>query len=1455
MPETDVVATTKFKSNPTGWDMDELQNPKVGTGNVQEISIAFTAKREGSVVSERGDSLHEASPTVELHRRKSNYEIWLSKRYEDPTVSHRSKIGVAYQDLDVFGFGTPEDYQKTFSNYPVSYFSLIRQFFGRNQNVRIDILKEFEGLVRSGEMLMVLGKPGSGCTTLLKTLAGQTHGLHIDPTSQLNYEGIPSNIMHSEFRGECNYQAESDVHFPHLTVGQTLAVAAQARTSESALMESSRTTFAMDTALATAAALGLSHVLHTKIGNEFIQGISGGERQRTSIAEILVCNTSLQCWDNSTRGLDSANALNFINTLRVSSKITGSTHIVAMYQASQEMYNIFDKVVLLYEGRQIFFGAADAAKSYFNDLGFDNPDRAATGDFLTSLTNPGERVHFVRKGFEDKVPRTPGEFAEAWKGSKQRSELLSEIRRYGEEFPLGLDQLQALRQIRKADKADGQRVRSPYTIKFWDQVKLCLWRGHQRLVNDLAPFISGIAGNAIISIILGSIFYDMPEDTSSFYGRGALIFFTVLMNTFLGNFEGVQLWAQRPIVEKHFQYALYHPTAEAIASIVCDIPNKLLLTTFFNVPFYFLANMRRTTSAFFTFYLFAFVILVTGSMLFRTIGAMSKTLTGSIAPGADFVLLLVIYTGFVLPIPSMHPWFRWFGYINPVSYVFESLMINEFSGRQFPCKTFVPQGPRYQEVEFGEKMCSVVGAVMGSSMVGGNEYLASTYRYYPEHKWRNLGIILSIGVLLCGMYLIATECLSVQRSKGEVLIYRRGRLPTKGKNDEETLRPNEHYITEKAEVQTPLSLLPVPSPEAHAATFLWDNLSYDVKIKGGTKRVLDDIEGWIKPGALTALMGSSGAGKTTLLNVLANRATVGVISGEKLVDAKFRDEGFARKVGYAQQQDLHLATSTVREALVFSARLHQPQSYSDAEKLKWVEHLIHTLDMASFAEAVIGVPGEGLNIEQRKRVTIGVELAGRPELLLFLDEPTSGLDSNTAWSICKLLQKLAREGQDILCTIHQPSGTLFQMFDRLLFLHEGKSVYFGELGPGCRNLIDYFESNGARKCEIDENPAEWLLEITGNSKTLWSQTWRKSKERQRVKQDLEVLKKDLSRSTTQLEGSSATEFATSFVYQLYLVTRRNFENDWRTPGDLYSKILLTLGAALVNGFSFYKSKSSIQGVQNQIFSTFLFLTLHSNLVQIIMPHFLKNRALYEIRERPSRTYSWTVFILSNMIAELPWQTLLAVIQFATWYYPVGMYKNAEATGMLEERSGLMFLIIWSFFCFSSTFSQMLGTIMPDAATGVNISSLLYSLSLIFCGVLVPPNALPRFWIFMYRSTPVTYFINTMVSTGIAGVQVTCAENELLHFSPPVGQNCSSYLEPYMIYGGGNLLNPNATTSGCQFCPIKDTDAFLRPLGMHFNERWRDFGISLSYSVINILGALFLYWLFRVPAKLRVKSKK
>ena len=311
-------------------------------------------------------------------------------------------------------------------------------------------------------------------------------------------------------------------------------------------------------------------------------------------------------------------------------------------------------------------------------------------------------------------------------------------------------------------------------------------------------------------------------------------------------------------------------------------------------------------------------------------------------------------------------------------------------------------------------------------------------------------------------------------------------------------------------------------------------------------------------------MGVSGAGKTTLLDALAQRTSTGVITGDMLVNGKPLDSSFQRKTGYVQQQDLHLETTTVREALQFSAVLRQPKSVSMKEKYDFVEEVIDMLNMREFAEAVVGIPGEGLNVEQRKLLTIGVELAAKPALLLFLDEPTSGLDSQSSWAIVAFLRKLADNGQAVLSTIHQPSSILFQEFDRLLFLAKGgKTVYFGDIGQNSETLLTYFEGHGARHCDDAENPAEYMLDIIGAGAKRkkaqdWPEVWKSSQEAKDVQTELDRIHQMKSNEPAVSEDGEEgrREFAMPFTTQLWYVTVRVFQQYWRTSSYIWGKLLL-----------------------------------------------------------------------------------------------------------------------------------------------------------------------------------------------------------------------------------------------------------------------------------------------------------
>ncbi|KAJ5975960.1 hypothetical protein N7481_009667 [Penicillium waksmanii] len=1355
---------------------------------------------------ERKDTLEDVElgdPVLDPTSDQFDHYKWarmVLKMMDNQGVSMRKSTGVVFQNLNISGSGAALQYQNN-----------------------KQILRNFDGVLQSGELLIVLGRPGSGCSTFLKSLSGQLHGLKVGESSDVQYNGIPMETMHKEFKGEVLYNQEVDRHFPHLTVGQTLEFAAAARTPEHRLQGISRSAYAKHITQVAMAVLGLSHTYNTKVGDDYIRGVSGGERKRVSIAEMALAGAPVGAWDNSTRGLDSASALEFAKSLRVSANLTGSSHAVAIYQASQAIYDVFNKVIVLYEGREIFFGPCNKAKEYFVEMGWDCPPRQTVGDFLTSVTNPQERK--AREGMANEVPRTPDDFEQYWKKSPHYERLKKEILEYCEEYPVGGEAEKDFGATKRLRQAKHVRPKSPYVISIPMQVKLCVKRAYQRIWNDKPSTLTTVIGRIFMSLIIGSIYFGTPNASAGFQSKGAALFFAVLMNALISITEINSLYDQRPIIEKQASYAFVHPFTEALGGIVADMPVKFVSAIVFNIIFYFLASLRYEPSQFFIFFLFTFLSTLAMSGIFRTLAASTKTLAQAMSMAGVIVLAIVIYTGFVITAPEMAkvPWFSWIRWINPVFYTFEALVANEFHGRRFECSQFIPGYPSLSGDSF---ICAVRGAVAGERTVSGDAYIETQYSYSYAHEWRNLGILIGFWIFFISLYLIASELNSSTSSTAEFLVFRRGHVPAhlrklkKGQGDtgagEAAPKPKEN--------ERDTSVIP-----SQHDIFTWRNVCYDIPVKGGERRLLDHVSGWVKPGTLTALMGVSGAGKTTLLDVLAKRVSIGVVTGDMLVNGKPLDSSFQRKTGYVQQQDLHLHTTTVREALRFSAVLRQPKAVSKKEKYHYVEDVIEMLGMQDFSDAIVGTPGEGLNVEQRKLLTIGVELAAKPALLIFLDEPTSGLDSQSSWAICSFLRKLAEHGQAVLSTIHQPSALLFQQFDRLLFLAKGgRTVYFGEIGDQSRTLLDYFESNGARSCDSSENPAEYMLEIigagaSGKATKDWALVWNESQQAKGIQTEIDRIHDErASAAGSTSDEAQVGEYAMPFATQLWYVTYRSFQGFWREPSYVWAKIMLATMSSLFIGFTFFKPDSSLQGFQDVIFSAFMLTSIFSTLVQQIMPKFVVQRSLYEVRERPSKAYSWAAFLIANVIVEIPYQIFIGVIAWACYYFPI--YGANQA----PHRQGLMLLFVVQFYMFTSTFASFVISALPDAETGGTIATLMFIMTLTFNGVLQPPSALPGFWIFMYRVSPLTYLIAGLTSTGLHGRQIHCSDAEL----------------SYVTAAGGQLYNPEATSS-CQYCQLSNADQYLAASNIFYSERWRNFGIGWAYIGFNIFGTVMMYYMFRV----------
>lgn len=616
--------------------------------------------------------------------------------------------------------------------------------------------------------------------------------------------------------------------------------------------------------------------------------------------------------------------------------------------------------------------------------------------------------------------------------------------------------------------------------------------------------------------------------------------------------------------------SFYRPAAFAIAQTVVDVPLILIQVLIFDLVTYFMANLGRTPSQFFINLLFQTILTLNMYSFFRAIGSLVKSLDVATRITGVAIQILIVYTGYLIPPQKMHPWFKWLIWINPVQYGFESLMANEFYNLDIECVPpyLVPQGPgatiQYQS-------CTIQGNQPGQTSVKGADYIKTAFTYDRAHLWRNFGIITAFWIFFVVLTMIGMELQKPNAGGGAVTVFKRGQAPKSvekamakcsiPRDEEKAVRGSDGKVDLDESVRSG-SNQNIHGVARNEVVFTYTNVNYTIPYKKGERKLLSDVQGYVRPGKLTALMGASGAGKTTLLNTLAQRTNFGVVTGDFLVDGRPLPKSFQRATGFAEQMDVHEPTATIREALRFSALLRQPKEVPVEEKYEYCERIIDLLEMRSIAGATIGKIGEGLNQEQLKRVTIAVELASKPELLLFLDEPTSGLDSQAAFNIIRFLRKLADSGQALLVTIHQPSSVLFEYFDELLLLKAGgRVVYHGPLGKDSRDLINYFEKNGARKCLPSNNPAEYMLEAIGAGNPEykgqdWGDVWASSPEHAERSREIEHMIGERRIAPTNSKMDDNREYAMPLGVQISTVLHRTFVSYWRNPDYMKGKFLL-----------------------------------------------------------------------------------------------------------------------------------------------------------------------------------------------------------------------------------------------------------------------------------------------------------
>ena len=1232
------------------------------------------------------------------------------------------KVGVMYKNLTVKGVGAQATFSKTLPEAVIGTFGpdlyrLVTRFvpalhLGKPPPTR-DLIRDFTGSVRDGEMMLVLGRPGSGCSTFLKAIANQRESF-ASVEGVVTYGGISAEEQLNSYRGEVNYNPEDDQHLPSLTVWQTLKFALMNKTRQH---NSSNIPIIIDALLRM---FGISHTAGTLVGNEYVRGVSGGERKRVGIAETLATKSTVVCWDNSTRGLDASTALDYAKSLRVMTDISNRTTIVTLYQAGEGIYDVMDKVLVIEEGRMIYQGPAGMARQYFIDLGFHAPERQTTADFLTSIADPNERQ--FRNGMEASTPKTPTELEVVFRKSEIYRQTVSDVEHYENDLKdTDCSDTRKFQEAVKEQKSNSKLIHpnSSYTVSFWRQVMACTLREFWLFWGDKSTLYTKVFIIVSNALIVGSLFYGESLDTSGAFPRGGALFFSILFLGWLQLTELVRAVAGRVVISRHRDYAFYRPSAVVIARVMLDLPVILVQAVIFTIILYFMANLDVVAGKFFINLLFVYLSTICITALYRMFAALSPTIDDAVRFSGVALNVLILYVGYVIPKTALTGdviWFGWLYYLNPVSYAYEAVLTNEFYGRVMECSPFnlVPRGPG---AIAGYQGCSLVGGSVGHTNVDGDSYFEKSFGYYRSHLWRNFGIIIAFTILYILITAVASEVFSFTGSGGGALVFKRTRK-AKQIVKEEVKPTDEEMATGSAEPVSSGSSETIMKDEIGIAktksVFTWENVDYDVPYQGGRRKLLNSVNGYVKPGVMIALMGASGAGKTTLLNTLAQRQTMGTLSGDMLVDGRPLGIEFQRGTGFCEQMDLHDEAATIREALEFSAILRQDRHVPKQEKLDYVDKIIELLELHDIEDAIIG----SLGVERRKRLTIGVELAAKPELLLFLDEPTSGLDSQSAFSIIRFLKKLSQAGQAIICTIHQPSSMLIQQFDMVLALNPGgNAFYFGPTGENGSAIVDYFAKRGTQ-CPPNKNVAEFILETAAKGgkrnedgkRVDWNQEWLESEENAAMLQEIQRLKQERSKGAPK-QSKDQYEFAASTQLQTYELVKRTFRNYWRDSSYLYSKIFVSVVIGIFNGFTFYNLTDSVASLQERFFTSFLILLIPPTIVNGVVPKFYMNRALWEAREYPSRIYGWFAFCTAQVLGEIPAAIVGSVIYWLLWYYPTGLPRD-------NETAGYMFLMTMLFYFFMTSWGQWICAFAPSFTV---ISNTLP------CESCFPNTALGAFW--------------------------------------------------------------------------------------------------------------------------------
>ncbi|KAF8009458.1 hypothetical protein BT93_J0448 [Corymbia citriodora subsp. variegata] len=1202
----------------------------------------------------------------------------------------------------------------------------------------VNILQDVSGVIKPSRLTLLLGPPGSGKTTLLQALAGKSDD-DLRISGKITYCGHEFN----EFvpQRTCAYISQHDLHHGEMTVRETLDFSGRClgvgtryemlaelsrREREAgikpdpeidAFMKATSITGQENSLMAdyVLKILGLDICADIMVGDDMRRGISGGQKKRVTTGEMLVGPAKAFFMDEISTGLDSSTTFQIVKFMRQMVHIMDVTMVISLLQPAPETYDLFDDIILLSEGQIVYQGPRENVLEFFEYVGFKCPERKGVADFLQEVTSKNDQEQYwYRKDQPYRYISVP-EFVRAFNSFHAGQRLLEELR-------VPYDKTRA---------HPAALVKDKYGISNWELFKACFAREWLLMKRSSFVYIFKTTQITIMAFIAFTVFFRTEMKTGTigdgtrFWGA---LFYSLLNVMFNGMSELAMTVFRLPVFFKQRDFLFYPAWAFALPIWVLRIPVSLVESGIWIILTYYTIGFAPSPVRFFKQFLAFFGVNQMALSLFRFIAAVGRTQVVANTLGTFTLLLVFILGGFIVAKDDISKGMIWGYYVSPMMYGQNAIAINEFLSERW-------------------NKPSPLGS---SEPTVGKALLAQRGLYRTESwYWISIVALLAFSIVFNILFTAALTFLNPLGDNKAILAdddsekRRRSRsegIPMQVRN----ARENDGIVSESTQAKRGMVLPFQPLSLAFNHVNYYVDMPAEMKTQGVEEsrlQLLRDVSGAFRPGVLTALVGVSGAGKTTLMDVLAGRKTGGYIEGDITVSGYPKNQAtFARVSGYCEQNDIHSPYVTVYESLIYSAWLRLAKDVNKETRKMFVEEVMDLVELHPLRNALVGLPGiDGLSTEQRKRLTIAVELVANPSII-FMDEPTSGLDARAAAIVMRTVRNTVDTGRTVVCTIHQPSIDIFEAFDELLLMKRGGQViYVGPLGERSHKLVEYFEAvPGVPKIKEGYNPATWMLDVSATSVEAqldvdFAEIYANS---DLYRRNQELIKELNTPQPGSKDLYFPTQYSQGFLTQCHACFCKQNWSYWRNSRFNAIRFFMTVVIGLMFGLIFWNKGGKITKQQDLVnllgatYAAVLFLgATNASAVQSVVA--IERTVFY--RERAAGMYSELPYAFAQVAIETIYVAIQTVVYSLILYSMIGF----------EWKVGkVLYFYYFIFMCY--TYFSMYGMMVVALTPGHQIAAITMSFFLnfwnLFSGFLIPRPLIPVWWRWYYWCSPVAWTI-------------------------------------------------------------------------------------------------------------------